>query len=166
MAFLIRVVGIALLLSGAIARADEVGEGDALPRMTLADRNGEDVEIRGDAAPVVIVEFWASWCLPCRKTVPAIVALAAEQPSRVRLFAVSIDRDDEKAAQFVREYLPTLPASVTLLRDPEASAMARFGPQGMPAVYAAEDGIVRLAVSGARSDLEDLVRQFVAQSTP
>lgn len=74
MAFLIRVIGISLLLSGVIARADEVGEGDALSRITLADRNGEDVEIRGDAAPVVIVEFWASWCLPCRKTVPAIVA--------------------------------------------------------------------------------------------
>jgi thioredoxin-like negative regulator of GroEL len=169
MALLRGAIGIALMLMSvmlmpALAHAEEVGQGDPLPRIMLTDRNGAKVEIRGDAAPVVIVEFWASWCLACRQTLPAIAALAAEQPNRIHLFAVGIDRDDEKAAEFVRDYLPTTPAAVTLLRDPEASALARFGPQGIPAIYAAESGIVHLSIAGARPETEELVRRFVGRS--
>jgi thioredoxin-like negative regulator of GroEL len=166
MAILRGAISIALMLTSALAHAEEVRQGDPLPRLALTDHNGANVQIRGDAAPVVIVEFWASWCLACRKTLPAIAALAAEQPNRIHLFAVGIDRDDEKAAEFVRDYLPTAREGVTVLRDPEASAMARFGPQGMPAVYAAESGIVHLTIAGARPETEELVRQFVARSNP
>lgn len=164
MAVLRKAAALALLVAAAAARGEQVRVGDPLPAMTLTDRGGTQVELRGDLAPVVIVEIWASWCAPCRRSLPAVAALAAEHADRVRLFAVGIDRDVERAEAFLGQYLPRVPASVTVVRDAANEVASRFGAPGMPSLYAAEGGVVRLIVGGAGEDAEEQLQRLLEGS--
>ena len=58
---------------------------------------------------VVLVDFWASWCLPCRQLMPQMAALQEQNPDLV-VVAVSVDASREKALTFLRAVEPTLRA--------------------------------------------------------
>lgn len=69
-------------------------------RLTLGSLRGE----------VVVVNFWASWCRPCRRELPALSALHADLTRRGgRVVAVSIDSDIDNARRFVRAHRLSLP---------------------------------------------------------
>jgi cytochrome c biogenesis protein CcmG/thiol:disulfide interchange protein DsbE len=88
------------------------------PRVTLA-------ELRGRPAAI---NFWASWCEPCRHEAPQLERLWRSLHGRARL--VGVDYSDGAAAgrSFVREYGLTYPN----LRDPEGRAGAGYGIVGLP----------------------------------
>jgi thiol-disulfide isomerase/thioredoxin len=113
-----------------------------------------------DGAPIagrrrrkpVVVDFWASWCLPCRTTLPAIDAVAHKLRDRgVVVVAVNVDRNRSAADAWLAERLPE--RSLTLAHDPEGGFLARCGAAGMPAVYVVDrDGVVRFAEAGYALD--------------
>lgn len=49
--------------------------------------------------PVLIINFWAPWCLPCRKEIPDLIEIKNEYPDQLQILGLSFDRED-----FVREY--------------------------------------------------------------
>lgn len=80
--------------------------------------------LRGDPA---IVNFWASWCVPCRAELASLDRLAASRPGRLAVIAVSVDDDPAVGrAAFGREY-PHLRLAFASLREVE-----RYGALGMP----------------------------------
>lgn len=93
-------------------------------------------ELRGR---VVLVDFFASWCVPCRDSMPFYAHLSAEQPE-LSILAVSVDEDAGALARFLDGVGP-LPFPVT--RDPRGELAARFGVERMPTcVILAPDGRV------------------------
>lgn len=57
---------------------------------------------------VVLVDFWASWCGPCRMVSPIIESLAEEYDGRVKVCKVNVDEENSLAAQFGIESIPTV----------------------------------------------------------
>jgi thiol-disulfide isomerase/thioredoxin len=143
--------------------------GDVLPAVTLSDWQGTPVDPRQVRARVLIIDFWASWCVPCREALPALDAIARRHASAgVSVMAVSIDSAAAAADTFLRKYLPA--PAMRMLRDPNGTALARFGAAGMPALYVVDQrGIVRTVEAGFATeklrDVEESVRKLLEEDT-
>jgi cytochrome c biogenesis protein CcmG/thiol:disulfide interchange protein DsbE len=126
----------------------------ALPRLT-GDGTGSLADYRGGW---VLVNFWASWCIPCREEAPALQRFQREHggPRFTVLGVDSRDLSDDGRA-FVRQYGLTYPQ----LRDGDGSAAADFGTTGVPeSILVGPAGKVRLLARGPVS--EEYLRREVA----
>jgi len=141
-----------LLLAPRLAAAGTVGVGDRFPWQSLTGWDGKPIEASDVAGKPVVVDFWASWCLPCRTALPAIDTMARKLRDRgVVVVAVNVDRNRSAADAWLAERLPE--RTLTLAHDPEGGLLARCGASGMPAAYVVDrDGVVRFAESGYALD--------------
>lgn len=86
--------------------------GRAAPELQAKTVDGKAFSLAADAGDVVIVNFWASWCEPCRKEMPAMEAYYKKhQGEGLRILAISMDdpEDDAKVYQIMKNY--TYPAA-------------------------------------------------------
>jgi cytochrome c biogenesis protein CcmG/thiol:disulfide interchange protein DsbE len=110
----------------------------------------------------VLVNFWASWCLPCREEAPALERFQ-RQHGGPRFTVLGIDSRDlsSDGRDFVREYGLTYPQ----LRDGDGSAADEYGTTGVPENFLIDPrGKVRLLVRGPVS--EEYLREEVAPLLP
>jgi len=91
------------------------------PRVTLAS-------LRGRPA---LVNFWASWCHPCRREAPELQRFAARPPNGARLVGVDFTDDRGAARAFIREHSWDYPN----LRDPDGTVGCRYGVEGLPITF-------------------------------
>ena len=115
-----------------------VGEGASLgqlaPDFELSDLEGRPVALAALRGKVLFVNFWATWCAPCRDEAPSLQKLYARlQPRGFEVLAVSIDASSEEGAvrDFVREFSLGFP----ILADPKQRAYRSFGATGVPETY-------------------------------
>src|SRR5687768_16189123 len=93
--------GIAAAFAGA-AKADS--RAHVAPAHSLRAFDGTSTSIESMRGQVVVLNFWASWCAPCRKELRLLEDWAKGlDGSRARVLAVSIDRDARKAEKFVKD---------------------------------------------------------------
>jgi len=70
--------------------------------LVVPDLAGRDVDVGADAGKVRVVDFWATWCAPCREELPALAALEKDLGSRgLAVYAVSFDEDGGAIAPFL-----------------------------------------------------------------
>ena len=119
--------------------------GARAPRLVVERLDGTEVDLAARPGRVRMVHFWATWCGPCRKELPELLARAAAVDG-LELVAVSVD-DDWDA---VRRFFPAgVPREVVRARDPLAHR--RWGAWGLPDTYVmAPDGRLVERVIGAR----------------
>jgi cytochrome c biogenesis protein CcmG/thiol:disulfide interchange protein DsbE len=121
-------------------------EGEVLvpPPVTLAELRGKPV----------VVNFWASWCLPCREEAPHLARFDREMKERAGLVGVDFQDARSDALAFVREFGWRFPNR----RDPNGALASRYGLVGLPTTYVLDaEGRVAKALSGAQT-FEILVR--------
>ena len=133
------------------ARATEatVAPGTAVPDFTLRDLDGQQVRLAQLVGAPVIVNFWATWCGPCRAELPRLAASVREHP-RLRVLAV----DEAEDAASVRSYLRSLTgtSSLTVLLDGDRAVAERYALAGMPvSVMVDAGGTVRAVHVGELS---------------
>ena len=139
------------------------GKHPAAPAFTLPrlDREGH-VELAGLRGKAVVLNFWASWCLPCRKEAPRLQeAWSTYGPDR--LVVLGIDSQDFKgdARKFVRKYGLTYP----VVHDASGSTYGPYGLTGFPETFFVNrEGKVVGYVSGelTEQDLAENIRRALA----
>ncbi len=149
------------LVCAVLARA-EIKVGDTFPVFAA---NGV-VAISGGALPattgqVVLVDFWASWCAPCKASFPALAKIHTDfSPRGLILAAVSIDEKPAAASAFAKKLAPPFPT----LHDREQKLVKQVVVPTMPTSYLVDrTGKVRFIHDGFHGDATDkLLRQQIA----
>lgn len=131
----------------AAAREEEGGgraandlEGEAAPDFTLSTPDGDEVKLSDLKGKVVVIDFWATWCGPCRVGLPHLDKLTEQMKDKgVKVFAVNLKEDEAKVEDFIEETKLSTP----VLLDTEGETAAAYGVTGIPqTVVIGKDGKV------------------------
>lgn len=138
-------------------KAATVAVGEVAPPIDLPQLGDEQqrLSLQSLRGKVVYLDFWASWCGPCRLSFPQLEALRQELgPQGFEVLAINVDEFEADALAFSRD----VPVSYPLARDAEAETPALYGILGMPTGFLLDrQGVVRLVHQGyRRSDGEKL----------
>lgn len=141
----------ALLVGGVALLRAEVKVGDAFPALaTPALVPLGTGDLPATAGQVVLVDFWASWCAPCKASFAALAQLQKDFASRgLVIAAVSVDEKSAAAAAFVKKLAPNFPT----LHDRDQALVKQVVVPTMPTSYLlGRDGRVRFVHQGFHGD--------------
>jgi thiol-disulfide isomerase/thioredoxin len=126
------------------------------PSIQLKTLEGRNVRLADRKGRIVIVDFWASWCAPCRATFPALNALAVELKERgVDVVAVN---EDEKRRN-LDAFLAGAALSLDVLIDPRGDAANAFAVTAIPSMYVIDQaGTVRFSHPDYSTDVIGIVK--------
>jgi thiol-disulfide isomerase/thioredoxin len=135
---------IALLVVGCTRPPAESGQpiqiGNNAPSFKLPDLSGQQVALDQFRGKVVMLDFWATWCGPCRMTMPLMESLQKEYADSLVLLAVNVQEPREEVRNFVRAQ--NLRSRVLL--DEEGSIGAAYGAESIPMqILIDKKGVVR-----------------------
>ena len=140
---------IAVLLAAALgaSSAQALEKGAPAPQFDLQGPEGA-VKLAKYQGKVVYVDFWASWCGPCRQSFPWMNEMQAKYGARgLQIVGVNVDANSADARQF----LTTTPARFAIGFDPQGATPRSYGIKGMPSsVLIGPDGKVLMEHSGFR----------------
>jgi peroxiredoxin len=125
----------ATLFSGAagpVRNLQEMKKPDPAPAFSLSGLDGKRVSISDFRGKVVFLNFWASWCAPCREEFPGMERLYRDLKGEdFVILGVNVKETREKAVQFVKELKITFP----IVLDPEGDVGLLYGAWGLPTTY-------------------------------
>jgi cytochrome c biogenesis protein CcmG, thiol:disulfide interchange protein DsbE len=115
-----------------LAAAATQANGRSAPSLKLRAIDGGTVELKALRGKVLLVDFWASWCLPCKAAFPALNSAHEEFRAKgFEVLAINVDEKRENADAF----LAATPHTLRVLMDPKMSAADAFGVRQLPTAF-------------------------------
>ena len=164
-----------VVLAASAVAASKLGEdtdyratpllGRVVPDATVTTLDGQTLALRDLAGRSVIVNFWNTWCVPCRREIPALERFWARHGKDPDLVFVGVVRDDTEDA--VRDFVDERRWDWDIVFDPGERAALAFGTTGQPETFAiAPDGLVvgRRVGEATVDDLEKLLAMARGQA--
>ena len=128
-----------ILACGQEPKVAKVGE--PAPDFTLVDLNGSSWTLSDLAGQVVFVNFWATWCPPCREEMPSMQQLYNVMPKDKFVMLAVLNKDDPLLAD---KFAETLGISMPILNDRDNIAGKKYGLTGLPETYIVDkQGVLR-----------------------
>jgi cytochrome c biogenesis protein CcmG, thiol:disulfide interchange protein DsbE len=134
------VIAAALMIATGMARASAT-VGQPAPQLRATELNGQEFDLASELGKVVIVNFWATWCSPCRKEIPALDAFYKRYHNQ-GLEMIGISADSRHDRSDVEKVAQSLSYPAAMLND---AATNGFGdPEDLPTTWViGRDGVVR-----------------------
>ena len=155
---------LALSWLGAVPAAFAVDVGQPMPAVPIAQpfvKDGPPVNIAAYRGKVLYVDFWASWCVPCRTSMPALETLYNKYKER-GFVVVGVNKDDRwtDAERFLQKY----PATFVLASDADEKVVKAFAVPAMPSGYLIDRrGTVRKIHTGFTSETAESLDKEIDQ---
>jgi cytochrome c biogenesis protein CcmG, thiol:disulfide interchange protein DsbE len=145
---------------------EEISEPAPDFELPLVSDPARSVRLSSTKGDVVVLNFWGTWCRPCREETPTLQAAWTRwEPEGVRFLGVDVLDDASAAKAFQEEFGVTYPSG----SDPSASLADDFGYFGLPATYVIDrEGIMRFRFLGAvtGADIDRAVRALQEPEDP
>lgn len=153
-----------LLLSLGSQAAIAVDAGAPAPSLALPKAGGETVDLAKLRGQVVYVDFWASWCGPCKRSFPWMNEMARKYAGKgLAIVAINVDKKRDDADRFLRG----VPAEFAVVYDPDGTTPAAWQVKSMPSSYLVDaSGRVVFIENGFKEDrkaeVEERIRAALA----
>jgi peroxiredoxin len=159
---IVSAVSLLIVLSGLLGMAARPPlVGSPAPEIVLKDLQGRDVKLSDLRGKVVLVNFWATWCKPCKEEMPAMQA--SYDKLRDKGFVVLAVNELEDTAR-VAEHIRTHGHTFEVVMDHNNQVANVYGVVGLPASFLIDpQGIVRERISGSlvtESHIEEMVKKY------
>lgn len=109
-----------------------VSAADSAPDITLKTLDNKPFKISDLKGEVVYVDFWATWCPPCRKSFPWMEEMHNKY-SDLGFKVIAISLDNKRGV--IDQFLNTMKTSFTIVHDPSGASAQKFKVKGMPSSY-------------------------------
>jgi peroxiredoxin len=148
--------GLLMLFSGSLLAASKSKQA---PDFTLKSRSGENIKLSELRGNVVMVNFWASWCGPCRQEMPLLQQLHDRyQGMGFTLLGVNVDEEPAAAEKMLKE----IPVNFPVLYDSDNKVSKQYQVKAMPSTFMVDrDGNVRFLHKGYKPGYEDEYQQQI-----
>jgi len=139
---------------------DSLRAGDAAPEFTIRTLDGENVSLSDYRGKAVFLNFWASWCPPCRAEMPSIESLKHQMAGcDFVILAVSVDSgNQEKIIKKVQTYIDDNGFTFEVLIDNEMTVARDYGVTSVPTTFILDESGVIVEVSRGAEYWDDGVR--------
>lgn len=140
-------------------QAPSTSVGDPAPEFTLLTRDGSTFRLADARGKAVVLNFWASWCGPCREEMPRFERTSREMADRVVFVGVNATTLDSREAAL--EFADQLEVTFPLVFDADGLASAEYGVNALPATFFIDaTGVLRMRALGPV--LADRLREGLA----
>ncbi len=125
------------------------------PDFSMSDLNSNAVKLADFKGKVILIDFWASWCVPCKKSMPHIIDLYNNRTdSSFIVIAVNVDEDRSKINDFARSINAEFPFPVIF--DKESKLPDLYHIEGMPTtIIIDKEGIIRFKETGFTDEIKE-----------
>ncbi|MBM7623959.1 TlpA family protein disulfide reductase [Sporohalobacter salinus] len=128
------------------------------PDFTLTDLNGNKVKLSDFRGQVVFLNFWASWCPPCKEEMPYIQEIYDERGNNVKVLAINVRESPSKVKQFIKKK----DYEFTVLTDENGKVSSNYLIRGIPkTLIINENGIIKAQNTGSmnKTKMNNLIKQ-------
>ena len=152
-----------------IARLQGQWVGRPAPSFSLPDLQGQTHSLEEHRGKVIFLNFWASFCAPCREEMPSMEALVRQYQERgLVMIAITSDPEAKDAQAFMQSFLPGQRSAMEVLHDPEALTNQSYGTELLPETYIIDrrGQIVARFVNAydwTRPEVKELIEQLLSQ---
>ena len=158
-----------LLLAAAVPASAAVPSGAPAPDFALPARSGGDMRLSELKGQVVMINFWATWCGPCRQEMPLLEQIHAKyEPLGFTLLGVNVEEDSAAAKAWLENMSGTFSVTFPILFDTKNGVAEQFGVEGMPSsVFVDREGKVRYVHRGYKpgdeAEYAEMIRSLVKE---
>jgi peroxiredoxin len=144
--------------AGSTSRSSAPARGLPIADFELTALTGETVKLSQFRGQPVMINFWGTWCPPCRSEMPLLQSTYELHGSKLVILAVNVNDTQQAAEQFVEEMGLTFP----ILMDEDGSVRNQFQVRGYPTTYFVDDeGVLREQFIGELK--QNLIDEYLAK---
>jgi len=127
--------------------------------MLPALESGQAISLADFQGKVIYLDFWASWCGPCRQSLPLYEQMKSEFPAEAfEIVAINLDESRDDAVRFLEDH----PVSYTILMDPAGKSANQWQIQAMPTSFLLDsDGRIIRSWAGFNSSHLDEIENEI-----
>ncbi|MFW6368191.1 MAG: redoxin domain-containing protein, partial [Spirochaetota bacterium] len=147
-------IGLGVLFQG-VALAVAESESERAPAFSLPGPNGGTVALEDhlNEGEVILVNFWATWCVPCRAEAEIKNRIASEFEGEVTVLGINLTSTESGGGPVVNEYIDEWDIEYPVLLDTDGRTASRYNVRGTPTtVFLSPDGMIRDRHYGAMSE--------------
>lgn len=104
-----------------------------LPDLTLLDTKGGEVNLKEYSDKVLILDFWATWCEPCKESVPVLEKLQEKSQGEVAILGINTDQN--KSPEYIQAHADALGMTYTSLLDTHHILVDYLELEGLPGIF-------------------------------
>lgn len=153
---------LALVVGSSYAAA--IDKGVTAPAIAAVDANGRSVDVAILRGKVIYLDFWASWCAPCRRSFPWMNAMQEKYGAKgLVVIGINVDRKRADADRFLAQ----VPAQFAVAYDPEGNTPKTYAIKGMPSsVLIDREGRVIATHTGFRDEDREMLETEIRAVLP